>query len=176
MSSSAVCALCSATDALSTFQVPSREEPVTLCGTCRPQVEGAPLDPKHWYCLQESAWSQEPVVQVVAWRLLHQLRGEGWAAELLEQLYIEDDVLAWAQEAVDDSDDEPSVVDSNGTRLQDGDSVTLIRDLDVKGANFTAKRGTLVKNIRLGDNPGLIEGKVHKVAIFLKTEYLKKAN
>ncbi len=170
------CVLCGATDSLSTFDVPSRGEPAVLCATCRPQVEGAELDPTHWYCLQETAWSQEPAVQVLAWRLLSRLRSEGWALELLDQLYIEDDVLAWAREGADDEDDRPNVVDSNGTQLQDGDSVTLIRDLDVKGAGFTAKRGTLVKNIRLGDDPGLIEGKVNKVAIYLKTEFLKKAN
>ena len=39
--------------------------------------------------------------------------------------------------------------DSNGNLLQDGDSVTLIKDLKVEGANVTLKRGTLVKNIRL---------------------------
>lgn len=175
MTVSTLCALCGATASLSSFDVPSRGEPVALCGTCRPQVEGADLDTKHWYCLQESAWSQEPAVQVLAWRLLRRLRDEGWAAELLEQLYIDEDVLTWAQEGAEEPDEEPTVVDSNGAQLRDGDSVTLIRDLDVKGANFTAKRGTLVKNIRLGDNPGLIEGKVNKVAIFLKTEFLKKS-
>lgn len=169
------CALCGSTDAVTSFDVPSRGEPIALCGTCRPQVEGAELDPKHWFCLQESAWSQEPVVQVVAWRLLSRLRGESWAADLLAQLYIEDDVLAWAREG-EGEDDAPAVVDANGTPLSEGDSVTLIRDLDVKGAGFTAKRGTLVKNIHLGDDPRLIEGKVNKVAIYLKTEFLKKAN
>ena len=47
--------------------------------------------------------------------------------------------------------------DSNGTTLADGDSVTLIKDLKVKGTSETIKRGTLVKNIRLTDDPGLIE-------------------
>lgn len=47
--------------------------------------------------------------------------------------------------------------DSNGTQLNDGDSVTLIKDLKVKGTSETLKRGTLVKNIRLNGNPGEIE-------------------
>jgi protein PhnA len=49
------------------------------------------------------------------------------------------------------------VKDSNGTRLSDGDSVTLIKDLKVKGTSETLKRGTLVKNIRLTDNLDEIE-------------------
>lgn len=53
--------------------------------------------------------------------------------------------------------------------------MTLIRDLDVKGAGFTAKRGALVKHIRLTGDVTHIEGKVNKTAIFLKTLYLKKA-
>jgi protein PhnA len=59
--------------------------------------------------------------------------------------------------------------------LVDGDAVTLIKDLDVKGANFTAKRGTLVKGIRLTDDPALVEGRVNGIAIYLKTAFLKKA-
>ncbi len=50
-----------------------------------------------------------------------------------------------------------------------------IKDLDVKGAGFTAKRGTLVKDIRLADDPELIEGRVNKTVIYLRTEFLKKA-
>lgn len=68
------------------------------------------------------------------------------------------------------------VKDSNGTVLQEGDSVTLIKDLPVKGANTTLKRGTLVKNIRLTDNPEEIECRVEKIkGLVLKTCYLKKA-
>ena len=66
-------------------------------------------------------------------------------------------------------------MDSHGAELKSGDSVTLIKDLDVKGAGFTAKRGTLVKDIRLADDPELIEGRVNKTVIYLRTEFLKKA-
>lgn len=68
------------------------------------------------------------------------------------------------------------VKDSNGTTLQDGDSVTLIKDLPVKGANVTLKRGTMVKNIRLTTNPAEIECNADKVkGLVLRTEFLKKA-
>ena len=75
------------------------------------------------------------------------------------------------------SDNEALIVkDSNGTRLADGDSVTTIKDLKVKGTSVTLKRGTLVKNIRLTDDAGEIECNVEKVkGLVLRTEFLKKA-
>jgi len=73
-------------------------------------------------------------------------------------------------------EDDIIVKDSNGTRLADGDSVTLIKDLKVKGANTTLKRGTLVKNIRLTDDEDLIECNTNQVkGLVLRTEFLKKA-
>jgi protein PhnA len=73
--------------------------------------------------------------------------------------------------------DEIKVKDSNGNILKDGDSVTLIKDLPVKGANVTLKRGTLIKNIRLvEDDAENIECNAEKVkGLVLKTCFLKKA-
>jgi len=74
------------------------------------------------------------------------------------------------------SDEEIQVKDSNGTPLANGDSVTLIKDLKVKGTSVTLKRGTLVKGIRLTDDEDLIECNVDKVkGLVLRTEFLKKA-
>ncbi len=68
------------------------------------------------------------------------------------------------------------VKDSNGTILADGDSVTLIKDLKVKGSSITLKRGTRVKSIRLTNDPAEIECNVDKVkGLVLRTEFLKKA-
>ena len=68
------------------------------------------------------------------------------------------------------------VKDSNGNRLQEGDSVTLIKDLPVKGANVTLKRGTKINNIRLTYNEEEIECNAEKVkGLVLKTCFLKKA-
>lgn len=64
--------------------------------------------------------------------------------------------------------------DSNGNTLSEGDSVTLIKDLKVRGSSSVIKRGTVVKNIRLTDAEGEIEGKVEKTVMVLKTEFLKK--
>jgi protein PhnA len=68
------------------------------------------------------------------------------------------------------------VKDCKGNTLQDGDSVHVIKDLKVKGAGETLKRGTLIKNIRLTGNPGEIEGRTSTIkGLVLKTEFLKKA-
>lgn len=65
--------------------------------------------------------------------------------------------------------------DSNGNPLADGDSVTLIKDLKVKGTSVTLKRGTLIKNIRLSDDHDLIECNAEKVkGLVLRVEFLKK--
>ena len=65
--------------------------------------------------------------------------------------------------------------DSNGTELNAGDSVSVIKDLKVKGANTMLKRGTTIKNIRLTNNDDEIEAKVDKFGmIVLKTCFLKK--
>lgn len=177
-----LCELCGATDDLAAFVVAPHtgddvDHNVLACGTCRGQLaDGAELDGKHWFCLQGAIWSAVPAVQVVSWRLLHRLREEGWAQELLGQAYLEEDVLAWAREGLPVEGEAAAVtVDSNGAVLADGDDVTLIKDLDVKGAGFVAKRGTLVKGIRLTDNPEHVEGRVSGVQIVLKTCFLKRA-
>jgi protein PhnA len=66
--------------------------------------------------------------------------------------------------------------DSNGNILNEGDSVTVIKTLKVKGMAADIKQGTAVKNIRLTDDPKAIEGKVNGTVLVLKTEFLKKKN
>lgn len=66
--------------------------------------------------------------------------------------------------------------DSNGNVLQDGDAVTIIKDLKVKGAGETLKRGTIIKNIRLTADPAEIEGRTGSIkGLVLKTQFVKKA-
>ncbi|MDX2188461.1 MAG: zinc ribbon domain-containing protein YjdM [Bacteroidota bacterium] len=67
------------------------------------------------------------------------------------------------------------VKDSNGTLLNDGDSVTIIKDLKVKGTSLTLKRGTLVKKIKLTDDSNEIDCRIDGSSIVLRTEFLKKA-
>ena len=74
-----------------------------------------------------------------------------------------------------DENEELIVRDSNGAVLKDGDSVTVIKDLKVRGSSSVIKRGTMVKNIRLTDDADEIEGKLEKSMMVLRTEFLKKA-
>lgn len=68
------------------------------------------------------------------------------------------------------------VKDSNGTPLNNGDSVLVIKDLKVRGTSVTLKRGTLIKNIRLTDDQDEIECNSDKIkGLVLRTEFLKKA-
>lgn len=178
------CELCSATENLSAYEVPpssdaSAEQSAYLCNTCEEQINNPDkVDANHWRCLNDSMWSQVPAVQVLAWRMLTRLSHEGWPQELLEMLYLEDNVLEWAKSGTS-SNEQESVVhkDSNGTLLQAGDTVTLIKDLNVKGANFTAKRGTAVRGISLvADNAQHIEGRVEGQRIVILTQFVKKSN
>lgn len=177
------CELCGSTKDLKPFEIkPSRnggaDDHAVLCETCTEQIENPEkVDINHWRCLNDSMWSQEPAVQVLAWRMLTRLRDEGWPRDLLDMLYLEDDVLAWAKANGEGGDNEETVkhIDANGAVLQAGDTVVLIKDLNVKGAGFTAKRGTAVRNILLvHDNPEQIEGKVNGQQIVILTQYVKK--
>ncbi len=68
------------------------------------------------------------------------------------------------------------VRDSNGTLLAEGDNVTLIKDLKVKGTSETLKRGTMIKGIHLTDDPAEVECRHAKIkGLVLRTEFLKKA-
>ena len=67
------------------------------------------------------------------------------------------------------------VKDSNGTLLAEGDSVTLIKDLKVKGSSLALKRGTMVKNIHLTNSANEVEDRANGSTMVPKTEFLKKA-
>ena len=178
--SGSVCELCAATDNLNSFEVaPSQsngaDDFVMVCGTCHEQLtEPEKMIPTHWHCLNNSMWSEVPAVQVLAWRILNQLKAEGWPQDLLDMLYLDEETLAWAKLGVED-EDAIKHIDSNGNVLQNGDNVVLIKDLNVKGGGFTAKRGVAVRGIRLDpDNAEYIEGKVDGQQIVIITQYVKK--
>ena len=179
------CELCGVTEDLGVYEVPpgsggSVDECVSVCETCREQIENPEkVDVHHWRCLNDSMWSQVPAVQVIVWRMLKRLSSEGWPQELLDTLYLDESTQAWAQATVEGASNEVGIkhVDSNGTVLNAGDAVTLIKDLPVKGASFTAKRGTVVRGISLVlDNPEHIEGRVSGHHIVILTKFVKKAN
>lgn len=67
------------------------------------------------------------------------------------------------------------VRDAAGNLLADGDSVTLIKDLKVKGANQTLKQGTVIRSIRLTDNPEEIDCRHESIkGLVLRTEFVRK--
>ena len=176
------CELCGKNDSLSIYEVPPVKDPdiekcIMICDICKEKINDTKnINEHHWHCLNESAWSEIPAVQVMAWRLLKRLEAEPWAQDLAEQLYLDDETLEWAKaEESASSASRVKTVDSNGTELNDGDSVHLTKDLDVKGVSFVAKRGTIVKNITLTSNPEHIEGRVNKTKLVIKTCFVKKA-
>jgi len=174
------CELCGSSENLELLNIGdgSDEQSLTLCETCRTQITNPQtLDAAHWRCLNDSMWSETLAVQVMSYRLLKAL-GE---SDLLDMMYLEEDVKRWADSGLlkgSEESSEGTVIhrDSNGTILTEGDTVTLIKDLEVKGAGFTAKRGTIVKNIHLTDDPKFIEGKINGTQIVLVAEYMKKSN
>ena len=81
----------------------------------------------------------------------------------------------WLESEVVEEDEGPKVLDAYGTPLADGDDVTLIKDLKVKGSSMVIKQGTRVKGIRLQEGDHNIAGKVDGQGMDLKSEFLKKA-
>ncbi len=181
--SNSTCELCNSEVALDIYTVApttkeSMKDSIYACKTCIEQIEDSEkMIPSHWRCLNDSMWSEVPAVQIVAWRMLHRIKAEGWPQDLLDMLYLDEDMLEWAQATGEDVDDSDKIkhIDSNGTVLQHGDSVVMIKDLNVKGANFIAKRGEFMRNISLvHDNAEHIEGRVNGQHIVVLTKYVKK--
>lgn len=178
------CELCGNTDKLSIFLVPEAssdgtEAHIYVCNICFEQINTLnKLDGNHWRCLNDSMWSSVPAVQVMAYKMLNLLKSQDWVPDLLDIIYLEDNTKAWADKIVEEDNEEKIVhKDSNGNILSAGDSVVLIKDLNVKGGGFTAKRGTAVRNISLDlDNADYIEGKVEGQHIVILTQYVKKSN
>lgn len=131
------------------------------------------MNANDWRGLSDSMWNENLPVQIVSWRMHARLKNN----DMLEMMYLDEDALEWAKATGEADDDEGKIIhkDSNGNILKDGDSVVLVKDLDVKGATFTAKRGAAVHNIKLvWDDVNLIEGRVENQSIFILTQYVKK--
>jgi protein PhnA len=150
------------------------ENCVLITKTLKDQIENPDTtNPNDWRGLSDSMWNENLPVQIVSWRMLARLKNH----DLLDMMYLDEEALEWAKATGEGEDDEGKIVhkDSNGNLLFDGDSVVLIKDLDVKGANFTAKRGAAVHNIKVvWDNAEQIEGRVEGQHIVILTQYVKK--
>ncbi|TQD38858.1 PhnA domain-containing protein [Haloflavibacter putidus] len=178
------CELCGSKDNLQEYEVTpnngqAAENTVLTCATCYNQLtEETEIQPNHWRCLNDSMWSSVPAVQVVAYRMLHKLKAEGWPQDLLDMLYMEEDTKEWAKAGLETTEENANALehrDSNGVKLEAGDNVVLIKDLPVKGSSMVAKRGTAVRRISLvHDNEEQIEGKVNGQQIVILTKFVKK--
>lgn len=152
----------------------SLENSILITQSLKNQIENQETaNSDDWRGLNESIWSEHLPVQIVSWRMLARLKNY----DLLDMMYLDEDALEWAKSTGEGDDEEGKIThkDSNGNILKGGDSVVLIKDLDVKGANFTAKRGAAVHNIKLvWDNAEQIEGRVENQHIVILTQYVKK--
>lgn len=177
------CELCGSTEDLSAYEVQpakngNEDDSVVVCATCSNQIENEDaVEANHWRCLNDSMWSEVPVVQVMAWRMLTRLKSLGWPQDLLDMLYLDEETLAWAKASGLGETASDKIVhrDSNGVILETGDTVVLIKDLPVRGSSMVAKRGTAVRRISLDhDNAEHIEGKVDGIQIVILTKFVKK--
>jgi len=77
---------------------PEFERVIFICETCQKQIQRPKqIEPNHWRSLNNSVWSETPAIQVMALRVLgHLAPTEGWADDLLQQVYVDPEVQAWA--------------------------------------------------------------------------------
>ncbi|MGB0908355.1 MAG: PhnA domain-containing protein [Maricaulaceae bacterium] len=175
--SGGTCELCGASEA-SAQDVPNSPSPshIAICAACVSAMASPAAYADHWQCLNGSMWSEVPAVQVTAYRLLSAMPNESFAQDALEMLYLDEATTEWAEAGMISAPSGAPAKDANGTTLAAGDTVTLIKDLPVKGAGFTAKRGTAVRGISLTDNPLHIEGRVNGQRIVIISAFVKKSS
>jgi len=176
MSRSSICELCGSSEDVTLLELPvsdgSEEQSVYVCANCKNQIQSGELDDNHFNCLNDSMWSEVPAVKAMAYILLTKLGRQ----DLLDIIYMEEAEQKLADDALNAEANKVVVKDANGVELKAGDTVTILKDLEVKGAGFTAKRGTAVRNISIPtDVEGHIEGRVNGSKIYLKAEFLKKS-
>ncbi|MEZ4799961.1 MAG: PhnA domain-containing protein [Flavobacteriales bacterium] len=173
--SNGMCELCAANEANIEFTVsPKSDETidhqVALCEQCSSKM-GDTNEGFYWRCLEGSIWSPYPSVQALSYRLLNDFAAESWAADAMNGVELDESVVQWALT----SDKPMQHIDAFGNVLNNGDNVVLTQALDVKGTNFTASKGTVVKRIKLiHDNAEQIEGKINEQSIIILTKYVKK--
>jgi protein PhnA len=175
------CEICQSSEPSIAFLVPESPDKsinshIYICHQCATFMDFAPESRasivQHFRCLVNSMWSTTPAVQVMSYRLLNKCLPEPWAQDAIEMMYLEDELLSWAQNGL--LNEKQATLDVNGVALNAGDAVTIVKDLDVKGTSFKAKRGTPVRNIGLCDNPLHIEGKVNGQRIVIIAAYTKR--
>jgi len=176
MARSEICELCGSSEDVTLLELPvsdgSEEQSVYVCANCKEQIESGELDEAHFNCLNDAMWSEVPAVKVISYILWNKLG----RSDMLDMMYMEEPEQKLADAAINAEANKVVFRDANGVELHAGDSIVILKDLDVKGAGFTAKRGTTVTRITLpNDMDDHVEGRVNGTKIYLKTEFIKKA-
>ena len=177
-----VCEICSEKDDnLQAYAVPPKNDDsidnvVVLCSNCLGKITASDYsDANYWRFLTGSIWSETPSVQALSYKLLGKLKAEEWAAETLDSVFLEETITEWANAEDEIAANKVVHKDSFGVELELGDTVILTQNLNVKGANFIATKGTVVRKIRLvPDNAEQIEGKIEGETIVILTKYVRK--
>lgn len=175
--SQGTCELCTVEPAAVAYAVSPRnsdaiENEVALCNTCLTALDQQNAD-NHWQCLAGSIWNSEPAVQALSYRILYSYKEKEWANEIISSVEPDEAVVSWALYPYEAKEVHK---DSNGTELVNGDTVVLTQNLNVKGTNFTAPKGTIVRKIRLvPDNTEQIEGKINEQTIVILTKYTRRS-
>jgi protein PhnA len=171
-----VCELCNVETASIEYTVsPKNDESianqVALCATCIAALDNKEVS-FHWRCTEGSIWSAEPSVQALSYRIAYGLKEEEWANNLISSVDLDEHTIQWALSAYEKAEVHK---DAFGNQLANGDNVVLTQALNVKGTNFTASKGTVVKKIKLvHDNAQHIEGKINEQTIVILTKFVKK--
>lgn len=149
----------------------SIDNQVAVCETCMKAIEDNNSG-FHWRCIEGSIWSPYASVQALSFRILNQYKEEAWASDLINSVDLDESTIQWALSAFEVRDVHK---DAFGNVLESGDNVVLTQALNVKGTNFTASKGTVVKKIKLvSDNSEQIEGKINDQVIVILTKFVKK--
>lgn len=170
------CELCNTNSATQAFIVSPKsgdviEHQVAICDICSDKMN-ADNEGFYWRCLEGSIWSPEPSVQALSYRILFKYKDENWASNLMASIDLGEDITNWAMNAYETKQLHK---DAFGNVLESGDNVVLTQALNVKGTNFTASKGTIVKKIKLvQDNTEQIEGKINEQTIVILTKFVKK--
>ncbi len=171
-----LCELCNTESAAHEYTVSPKnddsiENQVALCNTCLEAIDSKDKA-FHWRCLEGSIWSPEPSVQALSYRILQNYKEEDWANNLIGSVDLDENTVQWALSAFEVAD---VPKDAFGNTLENGDTIVLTQALNVKGTNFTASKGTVVKKIKLvHDNVEQVEGKINDQTIVILCKYTKK--
>jgi protein PhnA len=178
-----LCELCSETDNnLHVYTIPPKTEDIednqtVLCSNCYNRIVSLNYeDANYWRFLTGSIWSEVKAVQTLTYKILSKLNAEDWASESIESVALDEDVINWAN--AEDELEASKLIhkDAYGVQLANGDTIILTQNLNIKGASFTASKGTVVRKIKLvADNDEQIEGKIEGDTIVILTKFVRKS-